>query len=223
MLKNLILVAHLILLPFFSEAQFKNASKINIGLAYRPVAIELSNLSGPGFPPRGYIFKGYNRNNNPYLVAEINQKLNHQRWAIQFSNYLTYRYFVTTVDTLNNPVKDLNSLKYDCFLDVLYELRLPKNKQSFFYVGAGIGFMNIGKKISFQSTGYQMDANGNKVYHTFSTNLNILAPRISFGYARKNISAWLIAHGTPDNDLEGNPTIWAECKLLYSFNLKKKK
>lgn len=222
-LKQIFITALICMFTFVSFAQFKNPTKINIGLAYRPVAIELSDLSGPGFRPKGYIFKGYNYNNNPYLVAELNQKLNHQRWAIQLSNYLTYRYFVTTVDTLNNPIKDLNSLKYDVFFDVLYELRFLKNQQSFFYMGAGIGFMNIGKKFSFQSTSYQTDGSGNNIYHTLNTNLNIIAPRISIGYARKNFTAWIVAHGTPDKDLEGNPTIWTECKLLYSLQLKKKK
>ena len=222
MLKNLNIVIAFIIFPFLSYCQFKNPPKINAGLAYRPGAIELSALSGPGFPPRGYVFKGYNYNNNPYLVAELSQKLNHQRWAVQLSNYLTYRYFVTTVDTLNNPVKDLSSFKYDCFVDVLYELRLPKNNQSFFYIGAGIGFMNIGKKFMYQVIRGN-DINGKEIYGQLNSNLAFLAPRISFGYAKKNVSAWLIAHGTPDSDLESNPTIWAECKLLYSFQLKKKK
>lgn len=221
MIKNLIFASLLMLLPFFSYSQFKNPPKINVGIAYRPGAIELSNFSSYYTKQHGYIFKGYNYKNNPYLVAEINQKLNRQRWSIQLSNYLTYRYFVTTVDTLNNPIKNFSSLKYDVFFDLLYELRFLKNKQSFFYLGAGIGYMNIGKKFSFQSS-YQTDVNGNKLYHTSSTNLSILAPRISIGYANKKLSAWLIAHGTPDNNLESNPTIWAECKLLYSFQIKKK-
>jgi len=223
MLKPVFISICTIVFSFACHAQFKNPPKVNVGLAYRPGAIELSVLSGPGFPPKGYIFKGFNYKNNPYLVVELNQKFNHERWAFQFSNYLTHRYLVTTVDSLNRPIKDLSSLSYDVFLDLQYEFRFFKNTNSFFYIGAGVGYMNNARKFTRQTATGNFDSSGKETYRQARANLSFLAPRISFGYTRKKLSAWLIAHGTPDNDLQSNPTIWAEIKLLYSLQLRKKK
>ena len=52
---------------------------------------------------------------------------------------------------------------------------------------------------------------------------NIFAPRIIVGVNKNNFSFFAIAHGTPDADYEGNPSIWLEFKAAYSFSLFKKR
>ena len=223
MIKKSITLLFFVSLSFISHAQFKNAPKISLGIARRPELFELTNYYVRGGPDKGYQFKGISYLNNPSVVLELGQRLNHERWLVQFSNYFSYNYLVTPVDSLNRSKEDLKSFKYDCFIDVNYEIRFRKFKHSFIYIGAGIGIMNISKKIDYNYPTGELDNNGKKIFIPRSTNLSFLAPRISIGFAFKNISAFVTAHGTPDEDLNSNPSLWVEYKLLYSFQLKKRK
>jgi hypothetical protein len=222
-MKKLIISPFFVLILITSYSQFKNAPKINTGIACRPELFELTNYIVRGGPEKGYQFKGISFMNKPNLVLELSQKLNHERWIVKLSNYFSRNYLVTTVDSFNKPVKDLYSFKYDLFFDINYELRLRKHKYSFFYLGAGIGRMNISKKFDYNFPTGERDINGNRIFEKRATSLAFWAPRLSVGFAYKNFNVFVIAHGTPDEDLNSNPSLWVEYKLLYSFQLKKRK
>ena len=161
--------------------------------------------------------------NKPELVLEINQRLNHERWLLQLSNYFSYNYLATLYDSLNINSKTISAFKYDIFFDALYEIRLKKFKRSFIYIGAGVGRMNISKKFDYNYPTGVRDNNSNQIFEKRSTSLSFFAPRLSVGFSFKNISSFLVAHGTPDNDFKSNPSLWLEYKVLYSFKLKNKK
>lgn len=223
MAKKIIILLFLISFSVITYAQLKNAPKINVGIARRPELFELEN---DFFRPRytkGYQFYGLSYMKPTALALELSQRLNHERWLVQFSNYFSYNYLVTPVDSFNRPKKDLKSFKYDCFIDVNYEIRFRKFKHSFIYVGVGIGRMNISKKFDYNYPTGELDNNGNIVFTPRSTSLSFWAPRISVGFEFRKINAFVTAHYTPDEDLDSNPSLWVEYKLLYSFQLKKRK
>ena len=222
MLKNLITSALLILSPFFSEGQFKNAPKINAGIARRPELFELTNYYVRGGAGKGYQ-SNIGRMNKPSLAFEISQRLNNERWILELSNYLSSNYLATVYDSMNYYHKDISAFKYDIFFDGLYEVRFRKFKKTFIYIGAGVGRMNISKKFDYNYPTGKFDSSGNWLYEKKSTSLSFWAPRILFGVAYKNLSAFVIAHSTPDGDFNRKLSLWVEYKLLYSFNLKKKK
>lgn len=222
MTKLLTTLVFFIFFSFASYSQFTNAPKISVGIGWRPELFELSNYSTRSIPAKGYM-SNIGRMDNPNLVVELSQRLNLERWLIQFSNYFSYNYLATPVDSFNMLKEDIKSFKYDCFLDVIYEIRFRKFKHFFIYVGAGYGRMNISKKFNYNYPTGELDNNGNRVFLPSSSSLSFWAPRISVGFAFKNISAFVTAHGTPDGDFNSNPSLWVEYKLLYSFQLKKRK
>jgi hypothetical protein len=222
MTKLLTTLVFFIFFSFASYSQFTNAQKISVGIGWRPELFELSNYSTRTIPAKGYI-SNIGRMDNPNLVVELSQKLNHERWLIQLSNYFSYNFLATPIDSLNMLEKDLKSFKYDFFIDVNYEIRFRKFKHSFIYVGAGIGRMNISKKFNYNYPTGELDNNGNRVFIPRTTSLSFWAPRISVGFAFKNISSFVTAHGTPDGNFDSHPSLWVEYKILYSFQLKKKK
>ncbi len=222
MVKKLTISNLFVLLSFSSYSQLKNSPRINVGIASRPELFELSNYYVRRTFSKGY-YSNIGRMTNPNLVVELSQKLNHERWLVKFSNYFSYNYLATTLDSFNLPKEDLKRFKFDFFLDANYELRFRKFKHSFIYIGAGIGRMNISKKFDYNYPTDKLDNNGNIVFIPLTTSLSFWAPRISVGFAFKNISAFVTAHGTPDGDYNSNPSLWVEYKLLYSFQFKKKK
>lgn len=222
MIKKTIIPIFLISFSIVASAQLKNAPKISVGVAWRPELFELSNYYIRRTVDKGY-YSNIGRMSNPNLAVELSQKLNHERWLFRFSNYFSYNYLATTLDSFNLPKENLKSFKYDLFLDVNYELRFRKFKHSFIYIGAGIGRMNISRKFDHDYPTGGLDNNGNRIFIRSSTNLAFWAPRIAVGFAFKNFSAFVTAHGTPDGDFNSNPSLWIEYKLLYSFQLKKRK
>jgi hypothetical protein len=222
MTKKTIILLFLVSFSAITYAQLKNTPKINIGIARRPELFELSN-----YPVRGGRDKGYQSNigrmSNPNLVVELNQRLNHEKWILQFSNYFSYNYLATLYDSGNRIHADISAFKFDVFVDAIYEIRFRKFKNSFIRIGAGVGRMNISKKFDYNYPTGKFDANGNRIYEKRSTSLSFWAPRRLIGFEYRKIGTFVTAHYTPDGDFNPKPSLWVEYKLVYSFQLKKRK
>jgi hypothetical protein len=222
MIKKTIVLFFLISFSVITNAQLKNAPKINVGIARRPELFELSN-----YPSRGRRDKGYQSNigrmSNPNLVVELNQRLNNERWMLQFSNYFSHNYLATRYDSGNRIHTDIYAFKLDVFIDAIYEVRFRKFKNSFILIGGGVGRMNISKKFDYNYPTGGYDSSYNRFYQKKSTSLSFWAPRLMAGFRYRNISAFVTAHYTPDGDFNPKPSLWVEYKLLYSFQLKKRK
>jgi hypothetical protein len=205
-----------------SHAQLKKYPTLNIGIAKRPELFELSNYDVRSYRNKGYYFNGFRNLNSPCIVIELNQQLNNKKWALQFSNYFSYNYLYTTIDSNNIEIENINSFKHDYFFDVSYKINLNQLKNYYLLISAGYGRMNIGKKFNYNYPTGNFDANGRQIFRQQTTNLSFTAPRLSVGFMRKKLGLFVTAHGTPDNDLEGNPSLWVEYKILYNIFLKNK-
>lgn len=119
MTNKIIILLFFISFSGINYAQLKNAPKINVGIARRPELFELSN-----YPVRGGRDKGYQSNigrmSNPNLVVELNQRLNNERWILQFSNYFSRNYLATRSDSGNRIHTDIYAFKFDVFVDAIY-------------------------------------------------------------------------------------------------------
>lgn len=222
MIKNLILSALFLLFSFISYAQFKNNPKISVGIAWRPELFELSNYSTRTIPAKGYM-SDIGRMDNPNLVVEFSQRLNHERWILQFSNYFSHNYLATVSDFGNRIHNDISAFKYDVFIDAKYEIRFRKFKNSFIYVGAGVGRMNVSKKFDYNYPTGERDINGNWIYQKRSTSLSFWAPRLFAGFTYRKLGGFVTAHYTPDIEFNPKPSLWIEYKATYSFSLGKNK
>ncbi len=222
MLKQVIIILFFSAIALLTNAQLKTLPGVNFGIAYRPELFELTNYYTRGGPNKGYHFAGLSYLNKPLLVFEINQRLNNERWSFQLSNYFSYNYLVTILDSLNRPVEDLNSFKYDVFVDVSYRAGFRKFKHSFIHISAGFGRMNMSKKFDYDFPTGERDTNGNRIFERRSTSLPFWAPRLSIGFSYRNLMAFVTAHGTPDEDLNPNPSLWVEYRVLYNIQLKKR-
>jgi len=218
------LFATILFFYFFSiesYAQFKNTPRLNVGVSRRPELFELCD-----YDIRSRLSKGYQSNigrmSNPNLVVELNQRLNHERWILQYSNYFSYNYLATLYDSGNHIRTNISAFKLDVFVDAIYEVRFKKFKNSFIRIGAGVGRMNISKKFDYNYPTGVYDSNSNWIYQKRSTSLSFWAPRLFAGFSYWNISAFVTAHYTPDGDFNPKPSLWIEYKLLYSFQFKKR-
>ena len=170
----------------------KNTSSVNFGIAYRPELFELTNYYTGADPAKGYHFAGLSYLNKPLLVFELNQRLNNERWSFQLSNYFSYNYLVTTLDSLNRPVEDLNSFKYDVFVDVSYRAGFRKFKHSFIHIGR-IRKDEHGKKFDYDFPTGEIDTNGNRIFERRSTSFTLCPKRLSIGFSYRNLMVFVTA------------------------------
>jgi hypothetical protein len=203
-------------------AQLKKYPTLNIGVAKRPELFELANYQVRGFKNRGFVFKGFSIMNNPCFALDLNQELNNKKWSLQLSNYFSYNYLYSPIDSNNNTIKDVSSFKYDCFIDIVYKIKLKNYNNIAFFIAAGIGRLNMSKKFSYNYPTGKFDNNGKQIFERRSNNLSLTAPRLYLGIARKKIGFFISAMGTPDEDLNPYPSLWVEYKILYNIFLKNK-
>lgn len=229
--RRLIIAAGLILFSFTAWPQGNNAAlptkhfkfnpAIEVGIAYRPGVIELSELSKyPNPSPRGYTY-AYNSKkhfNNVSLSIAVQQFVLKKRISLQVASYFRYNhlYYCKNAQGVSSPgEKEYKRLKYDIFFDGLYHFKKGKSGISF-VLGAGTGNMNYGTRFRDSVWRGNDSLVGVRSFRFF-------APRLIVGLTKNNISLFAITHGTPDREYEGNPSIWLEFKAAYTFSPFKKK
>lgn len=206
-----------------SQSKFKLNPSIELGIAYRPGIIELSGLSrlpNLGQPYTTYAYSATKHFNNINLSIALQQLVLKKRISLQLASYFRYNhlyYGKNAQGVSSNKEKEYKRLKYDLFVDGIYHFKKTKSGIGIL-LGAGIGFMNNGTLFN-DSTWWQ----NNNIYVETDKIFRFLAPRIIVGAGKNNFSFFAIAHGTPDSEYEGNPTIWLEFKAAYTFSPFKKK
>lgn len=227
MIKLLILPAFIILFVFYSNAAFsQNKFKLNpsveAGIAYRPGVIELSELSrlpNLGQPYTTYTYSAKKHFNNVSLSLALQQLVLKNRISLQLASYFRYNhlyYGKNAQGVSGTKEKEYKRLKYDLFIDGLYHFKKRKSGVGIVF-GAGIGIMNYGTR--FKDSTW----NSNNNYVETDRGFSFLAPRLIVGASKNNFSFSAIAHGTPDSEYEGNPSIWLELKAAYTFSPFKKR
>lgn len=194
---------------------------IELGIAYRPGVIELSELSrlpNLGRPYTTYAYSSKKHFNNLNLSIALQQLILKKRINLQLASYFRYNhlYYGKNAQAVSSRAeKEYKRLKYDLFIDGLYHFKKSKSGIGI-VVGAGIGNMNYGTR--FRDSVWR----GNDSLEAVRS-FRFFAPRLIVGLNKNNFSFFAIAHGTPDSEYEGNPTIWLEFKAAYSFSPFKKR
>ena len=202
-------------------AQFKFNPSVEVGIAYRPGIIELSELSrlpNLGKPYTTYAYSDKKHFNNISLSIALQQYVLKKRISLQAASYFRYNhlYYGKNAQGVSSPAeKEYKRLKYDLFFDGLYHFKKGKSGIGI-VLGVGTGNMNYGTRF--------MDSLwlGNGSFLAVR-NFRFFAPRLIVGLTKNNFSFFAIGYGTPDKEYEGNPSIWLEFKAAYSFSPFKKK
>lgn len=207
----------------YGQKNKKLNPSIEIGVAYRPGVIELSKLSrlpNLGQPYTTFTYSSKKHFNNANLSIALQQFVLRQSIGLQIASYFRYNhlyYGKNAQGVSSNKEKEYKRLKYDVFIDGLYHFKKRKPSSIGIELGLGIGYMNLGTR--FRDS--LLDYNNN--YREATGGFDFLAPRLIVGLNKNNFSFFAVAHGTPDSEYEGNPTIWLEFKAAYSFSPFKKK
>lgn len=195
------------------------------GVAFRNAAIRLEDKMFLRVPD-GYRFNSLEHFRTTSFSIDISRNIWSRHWYVQLSNYIRYGHVAVEQTRQNVDIKEIKRLKRDHLLDLLYKFNLNHKKVNF-VVGGGIGFMNFNSTFNYDRNTGNKDANGNWIYVRTTGGFRFFAPRIIVGIERKNLkdnhrslNAFVIAHGTPDEDYEPYPTIWLEGKVSYTFHLK---
>ncbi|NOT91441.1 hypothetical protein [Ferruginibacter sp.] len=191
---------------------------LEIGIAVRNAAFELTNYTNRRSPDFTYDYDGIAHFRNKSLAIALKQYVHKNKISVQLATYFRYNhlYYGKNAQGLSNSnQKEYKRLKYDLFLDGLYHFKKRKENATGIILGLGVGEMNNGTK--FKDSLWT----GNK-YELKTRSFQFFAPRLLLGLEKRKISLFVIAHGTPDIDYRPNPTIWLEFKGSYSFQLKKK-
>lgn len=207
----------------YGQKRTKLNPSIEVGIAYRSGVIELSELSrlpNLGQPYTTYTYSSKKHFNNVNLSIALQQYVLKKRISLQVASYFRYNhlyYGKNEQGVSSNKEKEYKRLKYDLFIDGLYHFKKTKSGIGI-VLGAGIGVMNYGTL--FNDSTWWIN---NNIYIETDKSFRFLAPRLIVGLNKNNFSFFAIAHGTPDSEYEGNPTIWLEFKAAYSFSPFKKK
>lgn len=191
-----------------------------MGLAYRPGVIELSESSKyPSFRTT-HAFNSTKQFNAVSVAIALQHYVIKERLSLQFASYFRYNhlYYGKNVQGISSSnEKEYKRLKYDLFIDGIYHFKKRKASSLGVDLGIEIGFMNNGTNFKDSILDY------NNKYVEAVRGFSFLAPRIFVGINKNNFSFFVIGHGTPDSEYQGNPTIWLEFKAAYTFSLFKKK
>jgi hypothetical protein len=207
-------------IELLSQSKFKLNPSVEIGIAQRSNAFELSEASWlPG--SSGYTYKYSNSKHfrNFSMAMALQQFVLKKRISVQLASYFRYNhlyYGKNAQGVSSTKEKEYKRLKYDVFIDGLYHFKKRKPRSVGIVLGAGIGNMNYGTK--FKDSTWR----GND-YVEFDRSFRFLAPRLIVGFNKQKFSFFTIAHGTPDSYYRSNPSIWLEFKAAYSFSPFKKK
>ncbi len=197
--------------------KFKFNPSVEIGIAFRPVVIELSELSrlpNLGPPYTTYAYNATKHFHNLNLAIALQHYVFKKRISLQVASYFRYNHLyygknAQGLSSLNE--KEYKRLKYDVFIDGMYHFKKRKPGSVGILLGVGIGNMNYGTR--FMDSAWR----GND-YVEVVKGFRFMAPRLIVGLNKNKFSFFTIAHGTPDADYEGNPSIWLEFKAAYSFS-----
>jgi hypothetical protein len=202
-----------------AQEKLKFNPSIEIGIAHRNAAFELTNYYYRYSPNFSYEYDGIAHFRNTSLAIGLQQYVYKKKLSVQLASYFRYNhlYYGKNAQGMSNSnQKEYKRLKYDIFTDVLYHFKKRKEKSVGVILGAGIGNMNYGTK--FKDSLWTGSKNELR-----TRSFTFIAPRLLLGFEKSKFSFFTIAHGTPDIDYRSNPTIWLEFKLAYSFKIKKDK
>jgi hypothetical protein len=204
-----------------SQNKFEFNPLVEVGIAYRPGIIELSELSRlPNLsqPYTTYAYSSKKHFNNINLSIALQQYVLKQRISLQGASYFRYNhlyYGKNAQGISSNKEKEYKRLKYDLFIDGIYHFKKSKSGIGIL-LGAGIGIMNYGTL--FKDSVWR---GNDSVIAT--RGFRFMAPRLIVGLTKNNFSFFAIGYGTPDKEYEGNPSIWLEFKGAYSLSPFKKR
>lgn len=204
----------------FSQSKFKFNPGLEVGLAYRPGVIELSESSKYPNTATTHAYNSTRHFNNVSLAIALKQYVVKERVSFQMASYFRYShlYYGKNAQGISGSnEKEYKRLKYDLFIDGIYHFKKRKASSLGVDLGIGIGYMNNGTNFKDSILDY------NNKYVEAVRGFSFLAPRIFVGVNKNNFSFFAIGHGTPDSEYQGNPTIWLEFKAAYTFSLFKKK
>jgi hypothetical protein len=198
----------------FSFSQLKFKPEINFGIVARNATIELSDYSIRRRPYFGFDYNQIKISRNRNLSIDIGQFIYKKKIYVELSSYIRYGHFHYEKDYTTNEIK---RFKYDFFADANYYLKWKKEHKSSLILGFGLGFMNLNTSFSYFAFTGERNASGNYLKKELKRGFNFLAPRFLLGVDRNKFKAFVIVHGTPDDDYQPNPTIWLEFKASYKI------
>jgi hypothetical protein len=204
----------------FSQSKFKFKPRVEVGLAYRPGVIELSESSKYPNLRTTHAYNSTKQFNNVSLAIALRHYVIKERISLQIASYFRYNhlYYGKNAQGISSSnEKEYKRLKHDLFIDGIYHFKKRTPAAVGIELGIGIGFMNNGTNFKDSTLDY------NNKYVEAIRGFSFLAPRIFVGVNKNNFSFFAIAHGTPDSEYQGNPTIWLEFKAAYTFSLFKRK
>jgi hypothetical protein len=137
----------------------------------------------------------------------------YQKFTAEISSYFRYchNHYVRREDLTRGEVE---KLKADFFLNLLYKITAGNNLS--FFVGAGWGMMNVNSGYNFNQT-IAIDTSGRPVKRHVAGNFQFTAPSILFRAQYGRLNAGLTIYATPDDNYDPYISIWPELRLGYSF------
>jgi hypothetical protein len=210
-----------ILLLIFSSNIFGQKieyPKIGIGVAFRfdPWTLDESKQSTTRFFGSYYPFMDTKTRFSLSVKEKIPGKNNLE---LSLENYITYVRIGFKSNNLFLPDK---RFKRDHLLEISNTFNAKKNSKAHFFLGLGVGYMNLGTKFNYVKLGGN-NGQPNIVDSNAIGSQRFFAPSLSFGVKYKSNNAQVKLYGTPDQEGEPYPTIWMEIKFSSDINLFKKK
>ncbi len=211
-------ILYLLSLLFISNIYSQKNITINIAptLSYRGFLIELADAgsittSNPGYTNNfGEQFEVKN------IGADFSSSFFHDKLTIQLSTYFRYGFLYY------DRVLDLEkkSFKADVFVDFLYNFKKKNSKSFSFYVGAGLGRLNIGTYFRYAYI-EAVDSTG-PYYKVGEGAFSFSTAKLVIGVRKGRWDFSLSAIASPDRDYRPNPSFAAEPKIsyrLFSFKI----
>jgi hypothetical protein len=203
----------------YSQSKFKFNPRLEVGIAYRPGVIELSESSKYPNLRTTHAYNSTKHFNNVSLAIALQHYVIKEKISLQIASYFRYNhlYYGKSAQGISSSnEKEYKRLKYDLFIDGIYHFKKRKTRSLGVDLGIGIGYMN-------NSTSFKDSTWTGSKYVEAVRGFSFLAPRIIVGVNKNNFSFFAIAHGTPDSEYQSNPTIWLEFKAAYTFSPFKKR
>ncbi len=193
----------------------KLSPEIAIGIAARNASIELTDYPRRSARSFGFSYNQIDISRNRNISLDIGQFVYKKKIYVELSSYCRYGHFHYETNSPNS--KQIKRFKYDVFLDANYYLKWKKQHKSSLILGLGVGYMNMNTGFRYDELTGEIDASGNYLKVNTKSSFSFIAPRFLIGIDRNRFKAFVIAHGTPDEDFRSNPTIWLEFKASYTF------
>ncbi len=214
-MRRFILVLFCLLFLNYSYSQIKFTPEISIGIAARNASFELTDYpvrSGRDF---GFAYDQVEISRNRNISLDIGQFISKKKIYVELSSYFRYGHFHFKDRSYSS--EELKKFKYDVFLDANYYLKWKEKHKSSLILGIGVGYMNMNTGFHYDRLTGEVDANGNFLKVNTKSAFSFIAPRFLLGVDRNKFIAFVIVHGTPDDDYRSNSTIWLEFKATYKI------